>query len=301
MSRYQQLEVFAAVAQAGSLASAARQLDLSPATVMRVVGALEGRLNTTLLLRGPRGVSLSAVGEQFAVSCHAILEQTAAAERSACGLHSEAAGQLKVAMPLLMAHQVFTPLAIDYLAAFPAVDLRIEAREGLPKLLDEGLDAALVVGHLADSSGFAVAVGTVRPMMCASPAYLAQWGTPSTAEHLRAHRTVLASSSGHGLEWRLHDNATTRTIRTAPTLTCTTQQGGVRAAVAGVGLLRCMSYEAHQELQAGLLQPVLEDLAGPALPVHLVYREGRKANGRLRAFIDFAVPNLRSHPALQDG
>lgn len=297
MSRYRQMEIFAAVAQAGSLAAAARQLELSPATIMRTVAALEARLSATLLLRSPRGVSLSPVGEQFAASCRLILQQTAEAECSAAGLHSDAAGHLSVAMPLLMVHQVFTPIALDYLQAFADVQLLTQTREQLPRLLEEGIDVALVVGHLPSSSEFAVAVGQVRPIMCASPGYLAQRGRPNSVEELRAHQTILASASGHGSEWRVHGNPT-RSIRTTPVLTCTTQQGAIQAAVSGLGLMRCLSYEVHHELQTGLLQPVLEAYPAPHLPVHLIYREGRKACARVRSFIDFAVPRLRAHPAL---
>lgn len=297
MSRYRQMEIFAAVAQAGSLAAAARQLELSPATVMRTVAALEARLGATLLLRSPRGVSLSPQGEQFAAGCRQILQQTAEAERSAAGLHGDAAGHLSVALPLLMVHQVFTPIALDYLHAFADVQLLTQTREQLPKLLEEGIDVALVVGHLPNSSEFAIALGHVRPIMCAAPGYLALRGRPSGAEELRAHHTILATASGHGNEWRLHGNPT-RSIRTTPVLTCTTQQGAIQAALSGLGLIRCLSYEVHHELQTGLLEPVLETYPAPELPVHLIYREGRKACARVRSFIDFAVPRLRAHPAL---
>ncbi|HEX8544499.1 MAG TPA: LysR family transcriptional regulator [Pseudomonas sp.] len=299
MSRYRQIEVFAAVVQAGSLASAARSLALSPATIMRTVTALETRLGTVLLLRGPRGISLSHAGEQFAASCRLILEETAEAERSAAGLHSHPTGKLTVALPLLMANQVFTPLAVEYLDTFPAVQLLTLARESMPKLLEEGIDVALVVGHLPDSSNFAVSIGTVRPIICGSPAYLAQWGRPETADDLRAHRTLLATSTGHGADWRLHGDTFMHTVRTTQVLTCTTQQGAIHAAACGLGLIRCMSYEVHQELQSGRLEPVLQAFTAPDLPAQLIYREGRKASARVRTFIDFAVPRLRLHPALQ--
>lgn len=300
MSRFHEMQVFEAVAQAGSLAAAARQLELAPATVVRAIAALEARLGSVLLLRSPRGVSLSAAGERFASSCQLILEEVAEAERSVSGIHSHHAGQLTVSLPLLMTHQVFMPIAVDYLEAFPDVQMRTRTREDMPKLLEEGIDVAFVVGHLPDSSGFAVSVGRVKPMICASPAYLARWGRPSSADDLRGHRTLLASSAGLGVEWRFHGDSPTRSLRTTPVLTCTTQQAAIRAAVAGLGLIRCVSYEVHQELRSGLLEPVLQDCAAPELPAQLIYREGRKACARVRTFIDFAAPRLRLHPALCD-
>ncbi|NQD97076.1 LysR family transcriptional regulator, partial [Pseudomonas sp. CrR25] len=196
--------------QAGSLAAAARQLSLSVATIMRAISALEARLNNTLLLRGPRGVSLSPAGEQFAVNCRQILEQIAVAERSAAGLHACPAGQLTVSLPSLMDQQVFTPIALDYLAAFPDVHLVTRASEGVPKLLEEGIDIALVVGHLPSSSGFAMPVGMVRPIICGSPSYLAKWGRPQTPEDLKAHRSILTTATGQQAEWRFRCERSTR-------------------------------------------------------------------------------------------
>ncbi len=297
MSRYRQMQVFEAVVQAGSLAAAARQLNLSPATIMRTIASLEARLNNTLLLRGPRGVDLSPTGEQFAVSCRQILEQTAAAERSAAGIHARPAGQLTVALPMLMDQQVFMPIALDYLAAFPDVRLATRTNEGVPKLLEDGIDVALVVGHLPNSSGFAMPVGMVRPIVCGSPAYLAKWGRPQTPDDLKAHRMVLTTATGQENEWRFRYERSTRLVKPAPVLRCTTQRAAIHAATLGLGLIRCMSHEAHHELRSGLLEPVLSRFAIQDLPAQLIYRDGRRAEARVRTFIDFATPRLRAHPA----
>lgn len=296
MSHHRQMQVLLAVAEAGSLAAAARALQLSQATVMRTVAALEARLGSALLQRGPRGVRLSPAGERFAADCRRILQRVEQAERSVAGLHARPAGQLRLALPLLMSQQVLMPIAVDYLAAFPEVSLTTLAREELPRLLEEGIDLALVVGHLPNSSGFAVALGQVRPLVCASPAYLRRWGRPATPADLHAHRTIATSSTGHAGEWRFAASQ----LRLAPRLTCSTPQAAIRAALADFGLVRCLSYEAHQELQTGQLVTVLEDFAAAPVPVQLCYREGRRAAARVRSFLDFAVPRLRAHPAFQD-
>ncbi|HUE90527.1 LysR family transcriptional regulator [Pseudomonas sp.] len=297
MSRYRQMQVFAAVVQAGSLAAAARLLDQSPATIMRSIAALEARLNNSLLIRGPRGVDLSPAGEQFAVSCRQILEQAAVAERSAAGLHACPAGRLTLSLPLLMDQQVLMPIALDYLAAFPDVQLVTRASEGVPKLLEEGIDIALVVGHMPNSSGFAMPVGRVRPVVCGAPGYLAKWGRPQTPDDLKAHRSVLTTEAGQHNEWRFRCERATRLVKPAPVLTCTTQRAAIHAATLGLGLIRCMSFEAHDELQSGLLDPVLSNFASQDLPVQLIYRDARRAEARVRTFIDFATPRLRAHPA----
>ncbi|PKM24584.1 MAG: LysR family transcriptional regulator [Gammaproteobacteria bacterium HGW-Gammaproteobacteria-13] len=297
MSRYQQMQVFAAVVQAGSLAAAARQLALSPATIMRTIAALEARLNNHLLIRGPRGVELSPTGEQFAVSCRQILEQAAVAERSAAGLHACPAGRLTLSLPMLMDQQVLMPIALDYLAAFPEVQLVTRASEGVPKLLEEGIDIALVVGHLPNSSGFAMPVGKVQPVVCGAPGYLAKWGRPQTPDDLKAHRAVLTTASGQHNEWRFRCERATRLVKPVPVLTCTTQRAAIHAATLGLGLIRCMSYEVHHEVRSGLLEPVLSGFVSQDLPAQLIYRDGRRAEARVRTFIDFATPRLRAHPA----
>lgn len=300
MDRYREMQVFDAVARAGSLAAGARLLGLSTATVMRIVAALETRLRCELLLRGPRGVSLSASGEAFAARCRQILQALAEAEGSATGLHAHPSGQLTVSVPLLMADQVFAPIALDYLAAFPEVSLRLQVHEEPPRLLEEGIDVALVIGHQPDSSGFALPVGQVKPVICASPDYLARHGRPVTPEDLKAHQTIAVSAVHASCEWRLRQQEAARSVRLTPRLTCSTVQAAIRAATLGQGLTRCLSHEAHQQLHSGELEALLQAFTGPALPVQLIYREGRRAAARVRTFLDFVVPRLRAHPALRD-
>lgn len=298
MSRYRQMQVFEAVARAGSLAAAARQLDLSTATIVRTIGALEARLNNTLFVRGPRGVSLSPAGEQFSASCRQILEQIIAAEHSAAGIHARPSGRLTLSLPMLMDQQILMPIAVEYLTTYTDVQLVTRASEEAPKLLEDGIDIALVVGNLPNSSGFAMPVGQVRPIVCGSPSYLATWGRPQTPEDLKTHRSVLTTVCGQQNEWRFRGDSTTRLIKPPPALTCTTQRAAIHAATLGQGLTLCMSYEAHHELQSGLLVPVLGSFANHSLPVQLIYRDGRRAEARVRTFIDFATPRLRAHPAL---
>lgn len=298
MSRFSEMQAFDAVVRAGSLAAAARHLELSCATVMRTIAALETRLNSTLLIRGPRGVSLSPAGEQFAHSCRDILEQTEQAEHSAAGLHASPEGQLTIALPLLFDVQVFTPIALAYLHAFAQVRLNIQASEAVPRLLKDGIDVAVVVGPLPNSRDFATPLGVVRPMVCASPAYLATWGRPATPDDLKAHRAIAATQPGHEAPWRFSSGALARAAKPAQGLSCTTQRAAIHAATLGAGLVRCMSYEVHEELRSGVLETVLADDLDEAVPVQLIYRNGRRADARVRTFVDFATALLRAHPAL---
>lgn len=299
MSRYREIQAFDAVVRSGSLAAGARRLGLSTATVMRLIAALEARLHCELLLRGARGVSLSDSGAAFADSCQRLLQDIDDAESSASGLHAHPAGLLTLSLPLLMADQVFAPIALDYLAAFPEVRLVSQTREDLPRLLEDGIDVALAIGALPDSSAFALPVGTVQPIICATPEYLQRHGRPLTPEDLKAHTIIDSGSRGATREWRFRHGGTARSVRLVPRLACSTRNAAVRAAALGLGLTRCMSHEAHAELSDGRLQMVLQDYAAPALPVQLIYREGRRSSARIRSFLDFVTPRLRAHPALR--
>ncbi|WP_369958830.1 LysR family transcriptional regulator [Pseudomonas benzenivorans] len=298
MDRYQELRVFKAVAEARGLAAAARRLGLSAPTVTRAIGALEGRLGVVLLARGPRGVTLTEAGEGFLVDCRRILAQVAEAEASACGLHVEARGRLHLVVPLLFGQQVLTPILLDYLGAYPEVQIFAQYQDGLPNLQEEGVDVAIAVGALADSSLFARRVGAVRRIVCASPAYLAEQGEPRQPAELTDHRLIHSSADSRLPEWRFVEQGRWRTLGFVPRLSCATDQAAIAAACGGAGLTRCMSYQVHGLLQQGQLRRVLSDFEPPELPVQLVYREGRRAAARVRSFVDFAVKRLREHPAL---
>ena len=298
MDRHHEMRVFQAVVADLSLAAAARRLQLSAPTVTRAVAALEQRLGVALLERSTRGVTLTAAGERFANDCQRILLEVDEAEASACGLHAQPRGQLKLAMPLLFGQQLLTPILLDYLNAYPDVQVFAHYLDRPPNLHEEGVDVAVQVGHLADSSLFALRVGSIRRLVCASPAYLAECGVPEQPADLARHRLVHSSADARLPEWRFQQPDGLFTLSFRPRLSCATNQAAIAAACRDAGLIRCMSYQVHELLEQGSLRPVLRDFEPAALPVHIVYREGRKAAARVRSFVDFAVARLREHPAL---
>jgi DNA-binding transcriptional LysR family regulator len=292
------MRVFQAVAFDLSLAAAARRLQLSAPTVTRAIAALEQRLGVPLLERSTRGVTLTAVGERFANDCRRILLEVDEAEASASGLHAQPRGQLKLAMPLLFGQQLLTPILLDYLNAYPDVQIVAAYLDRVPNLHEEGVDVAVQVGNLPDSSLFALKVGSIRRLVCASPAYLAEHGVPEQPGDLAQHRLVHSSADARLPEWRFQQQSGLLTVSFRPRLSCATNQAAIAAACRDAGLIRCMSYQVHELLEQGRLRPVLRDFEPAALPVHIVYREGRKAAARVRSFVDFAVARLREHPAL---
>jgi DNA-binding transcriptional LysR family regulator len=165
-------------------------------------------------------------------------------------------------------------------------------------ILDEGVDVAVRIGELPDSSMQAVRVGQVRRVICASPSYLDLQGTPQTPDDLQQHAIVSASSVTPNPEWRLVEKGLSRTIRLQARLTTTTNDSAVRAAVGGFGLTRLLSYQVAEHLREGRLKTVLSECEPEALPVHVVHREGRYASQRVRAFLDLAIERLRNDASL---
>ncbi|RJX83342.1 LysR family transcriptional regulator [Pseudomonas sp. LS-2] len=299
MDRHQQMTVFDAVATEQGLAAASRRLGVSEATVSRALAALERRLGTRLLMRSTRGVTLTEVGRVFAVDCSRLLRAVEEAEASANGLHVEPRGLLKLVTPLLFGDRLLMPVVLDYMDARPGIEMSVTYQDSFPNLHEEGIDVAVLIGALPDGYMVARKVGTVRQMICASPAYLERRAAPRTPVDLAGHSLVFCTASNRMLEWRFQREGSLRNVALKPTLRCTTQLAAINAAINGAGLASCLSHEVHEHLEAGRLCPVLDGFEPDSLPVHLVYREGRRASARVRSFIDFAVERLRQHPVLR--
>jgi len=294
MDRHDEMTVFLAVVEDRSLAAAARRLDVSAPTVTRAIAALESRLGVALLARSTRGVQLTQAGERFAHDCGRIVREIAEAERSAAGLHAKPRGLLTLAASLLFGQHLLTPILLDYLEQYPDVQLAGQFMDRVPNLHEEAVDVAVLAGELPDSSLFATRVGSIRRVVCASPVYLAAHGEPEAPGALVGHRVVHSLADARLPEWRFQRDGAPLTVGVRPRLTCATNQAAIVAASRGAGLTRCMSYQIADELAAGELKLVLTAFEMSALPVHVAYREGRKAAARVRSFVDFTVARLRA-------
>jgi len=293
MDRYRDMQIFQALSRQPSLASAGRFLGISGPTVIRAIARLEARLRVPLVQRSPRGIRLTEAGVRFMVDCSRILDGVSAAEASAKGAHAQAEGNLRVFFPFLFSRYVMAPLLADYLERYPGVRVFAHYHDHYPNLNEEGLDVAVVVGELPESSLIARPVGHVRNIVCASPGYLQNHGEPRHPEALKQHRLVATQAYSEWVQWDFQGSS----IKARARLACTTVQGAINAAVQGAGLVRCLSYPLHEHLASGQLRRVLQAFEPPPLPVHVVYREGRNASMRVRSFVDFSVAALREHPA----
>ena len=291
------MTTFVTVVETEGFASAARKLNVSPSVISRIVTELEEYLGARLLTRTTRVVRITDAGATFYEDCRRILAEIDAAELSAAGVNNAPRGQLTVTAPVLFGKTYVTPIAHEYLTRYPSVNLNCWFLDRIVNLVDEGADVAIRIGELPSSSLQAIAVGKVRRVLCASPAYLEAHGAPQHFDELASHVTIQATGITPTPEWRFREHDSTRTVPIQPRLVTTTNDSAIVAATAGLGIVRLLSYQVADELAQGTLRVVLADYELAALPVHVVHREGKHANHKVRAFIDLAIETLRAEAA----
>jgi len=292
------MKVFVAVVETNGFAGAARKLKISPPAVTRAINELESHLDVRLLTRTTRVVRVTEAGGRYAEDCRRILAELAEADNSASGMHGAPHGRLTVTAPALFGGKFVTPIVTEYLQRYPDVNATCWFLDRVVNMIDEGVDVAVRIGELPDSSMQAIRVGSVRVVICAAPSYLEQHGIPETPDDLAAHTIVSASAVTPTSEWRMAENGATRVVKVQPRMTTTSNDSAVTAALSGFGLTRLLSYQVADQLHDGRLKAVLREFEPAALPVHLVHREGRYASQKARAFLDLAIERLRAHPVL---
>ncbi len=304
MDRLDSLRVFVMVAESQGFAAAARQLGFSPPAVTRAIGGLEQRLGAQLLQRTTRSVRVTEIGERFLDDCKRILAELDEAEASAGGAHAAPQGQLSITAPAMFGRLHLAPVVLDFLTQHPKVSVRTFFVDRVVHLLDEGMDVAVRIAHLPDSSLNAVRVGAVRRVLVASPDYLSKHGVPRTPADLVRHDAIGFSQTGaSNTTWSFWDQAKQgrperEVIHPRMQLIANASEVAVAAAVRGRGLARLLSYQVADDVAAGRLRIVLADYEPAPIPVHIVYAAGRKASAKVRAFVDFAATRLRRENVL---
>ena len=294
MDRIETMRVFVTVAEQGGFAPAARRLALSPPAVTRAIAALEERVGTRLLQRTTRVVRLTEAGQRYLVDCQRILRELEEADASASNTHQQARGPLVISAPLNFGRLFVAPVVLDFLAAHPQISVRTLLADNVLDLIEEGIDVAVRIAHLADSSLTAVRVGEVRRVVCASPDYLAAHGTPRQPRDVSAHEAVVFSRDGLQKEWVFGKGRTLQRVEVRSQLTANNADVAIAAALAGRGLARVLSYQIGPEVRAGRLKLVLREFEPAPIPVSVVYPAGRRSTVKVTEFVSFAVGRLRA-------
>lgn len=298
MDQVHLMSVFVAVGEEEGFAAAARRLALSPAAVTRAIAALEEKIGVKLLLRTTRNVRLTEAGRRYLDDSRAILSSIEEANETAAGVNSAPKGNLSVTSPVLFGKTFVMPGIVRYLKTYPEVEVSALFLDRVVNLVEEGIDVAVRIGHLPDSSLKALRVGQVRRVLCASPEYLAKHGVPRHPDDLLRHTIVAASGVTPRVEWKFGADDDPTTVRLRPRLTVTSNDAAIAAVVMGLGICRLLSYQVADELAAGRLKIVLADFEEAAWPVHLVHRESKFGASKVRNFIDLLAGELKAHPHL---
>lgn len=293
MDRFRELTTFVAVAEAGAFNAAARRLKMSPPAVTRQVTALETRLGVQLFTRTTRRVALTEAGARLREDALKILAELEESETAVRGTTSAPRGHLRLTAPVLFGQRFLAPVLRDYLDAYPEVTAEALFIDRNVSLLDEGLDVALRIGALPDSSLSARRVGSLRRIVVAAPAYLERHGTPETPEALRDHRLVFPTSVSEVPNWTFTLKRKRRVLRLAPRLSVNSLQTAIDAAQDGWGITRVLSYQVSDALAEGRLVEVLGAYDDEEIPIHLLHAEGRRPAAKTRSFIDLATARLQ--------
>ena len=293
MDRFRELSTFVAVAEEGAFNGAARRLHMSPPAVTRFVNALEERLDVRLFTRTTRQVALTEAGQRFHADAVRILAELSEAEASATGAHEAPQGELRVTAPVLFGQRHIAPVLRDYLDRYPAVTARALFVDRIVDLIDEGLDVAVRIGDLPDSSLTATRIGAVRQVAVAAPGYLEAAPPLEGPDDLQHHRIVLSMSASAAPSWRFITDHARHDVGLTPTLRVNTMTAAIDAALAGWGVTRVLSYQVCEEMLEGALVEVLGDWDNQRMPIHLLHSEGRRAAAKIRTFVDFAAKVIR--------
>ena len=293
MDRTDAIAVFIAVADHGSFAAAARRLGRSPASVTRAVADLESRLGVRLLTRTTRAVSTTEAGQRFLGGAKRVLADLDEIERAAAGQGTAPRGELRLTAPILFGRLHVLPIVTEFLDRFPEVRAALALVDRPVDLVEEGLDVAVRIGALGESSAVATRVGALRRIVVASPDYLARRGTPQRPADLSDHDVVAFSGIAGVEHWVFREAAGDVNVAIRPRLVVSTAEAAIDTARAGFGLTRVLSYQAAEDVARGSLLRVLPGYEGDEVPIHLVYPGGRHPPPKLRAFLDFTTPRLR--------
>jgi len=292
MDRFEAMSAFVAVVKAGSFSAAARDLGIPLATLSRRVADLEAELGARLLHRTTRKLSLTDQGQTYYVASARILEDVKDAAESVTSEYQAPKGHLTVTAPLGFGRLHLQPVALEFLGAYPEINLRLTLVDRVVNLIEEHVDAAVRIAELADSSLIARQLGHVRIVLCASPAYLARHGAPKHPRELENCDCIAWSALGPLNAWWFREAGVERTFPIRVRLSTTIAETALSAAEAGLGLVQVTSYQAEEGVREGRLVVLLSQFECASTPVSLVYATNRLLPLKLRVFIDYVVPRL---------
>jgi DNA-binding transcriptional LysR family regulator len=295
MDRIDAMQAFVTVADLQGFAPAARKLSLSPSAVTRLVAALEERLGARLLQRTTRQVTLTDAGMRYLERARRILADVEEAEGAVESERRRPEGRLVISAPVGFGRLHVSPVVTAYLKRYPDVGVDLRLSDRMINLVEDGVDLAVRIGHLPDSTLVARHVGEMRRIVVASPGYLRARGEPRRPEDVATHDTIQFGAMTAAPDWRFVEDGREIRVASSPRFASNSADAAIQYAEQDGGLTRVLAYQAAESLKAGRLQIVLAAFEQPALPIHVVYPTTRLLSAKVRTFIDLVAETDRWH------
>ena len=299
MDRFEAMSLLVGVVEAGSLTAASRKIGVPLPTVSRKISDLEAHLNVRLLTRSTRRLVLTDAGAAYVAASKRILDEVGEAERAASGAYAAPRGDLVITAPIVFGRLHVLPVVIDFLIQWPEINVRLILSDRNLHLIDDHIDMAVRIGPLAERAVAAMKVGSVRQVVCGSPAYFAAHGTPKRPEDLSRLSAVTFDPFSSAEDWIFPGPKSKRELRVPmrSRLSVNTAEAAIDAAAAGVGVTRVLSYQVAQAVSDGRVEIVLAEREPAPAPVSLIHSAQGLMPLRARMLLDFAAPRLRARLA----
>jgi DNA-binding transcriptional LysR family regulator len=292
MNRLSAMEAFVLVVDSGSFSGAARQLRIGQPAVSKAIAQLEEFLGVHLLLRTTHGLTPTQSGQNFYEHAKRVIESAEEAVLAARGPGAELSGCLRVSAAVTFARLHVMPLLPAFLEAHPSLDIDLFLDDRNIDLIEAGIDVALRMGALTDSSLTARRIGQRRRLVLGSPDYFSKAGVPTTPMDLVGHQAVIYDQRGGGATWVFRKDSAEISLTLRGRVRATAAEAIREAVLSGLGLTICSEWMFAPELKSGQVRAVLQDWTLPAIDLWAVFPTGRRASAKARAFISFMESRL---------
>lgn len=286
--RWEGISEFVCVAEYESFTRAARTLGISTAQVSRQISALEERLNIKLLYRTTRKVSLTEEGRVFYQHCRSVLDGLDAAEQAVSNLQSKPQGRIKLTAPVTYGEQQLLPLINDFMMQYRDIEVTAFLSNQQIDLVEGGYDLAIRIGKLRDSTMMAKKLSLRTNFVCATPAYLNQYGVPRTLDDLSQHNCLLGTRD----YWHFVEDGTEKNLRVSGSIQYNSGYSLVDAALKGLGIVQLPDYYVQKYLASGALASLLDDYREPEESIWAIYPHNRQLSPKIRLLVDYLAERL---------
>ena len=293
MDKLLAMNTFVQIVERGSLTAAAEALNKSLPSVVRVLATLEQSLDVRLLNRTTRRMTLTDEGRQYLTRCQQILSDVEEAELELSAQQREPSGHLNITAPIMFGKMHVTPAITSFLQQHKRVEVDLLLLDRTVNLIEEGIDVAVRIGHLSDSSMIAKPVGKIRRVLCASPDYLKKREAIKRPEDITAHNCVRFTGLSTSNTWQFVEKGKPLSIPIKGSFGCNQANAAIDACVAGLGIGMFLSYQVEPQVQAGKLKILLPEFEPLPMPVNIIYSHAKLISTRVRVFVEWITQALR--------